>query len=65
MLDHMRQVSAIGSVETVRARLAVFQARTGADELIVSGSTFDPALRHRSLALTMEAVTSPVPAVAA
>jgi hypothetical protein len=43
----------------------VFQARTGADELIVSGSTFDPALRHRSLALTMEAVTSPVPAVAA
>ncbi|WP_147158848.1 LLM class flavin-dependent oxidoreductase [Novosphingobium sediminis] len=56
MLDHMRQVSAIGSVKTVRERLAAFRARTGADELIVSGSTFDPALRHRSLALTMEAL---------
>jgi luciferase family oxidoreductase group 1 len=56
MLDHIRQVSAVGSVETVRAQLAAFQARTGADELIVAGATFDPAMRHRSLALTMEAV---------
>ena len=29
MLDHIRQVSAVGSVETVRAGLAAFQARTG------------------------------------
>ena len=56
MLDHMRQVSAIGSAKTVLARLAAFQARTGADELIVAGATFDPARRHRSLALTMEAM---------
>ena len=56
MLDHIRQVSAVGSVETVRAQLRAFQVRTGADELIVSGSTFDPAMRHRSLALTMDAV---------
>ena len=55
MLEHMRQVSAIGSVETVRERLAAFQRRTRADELILSGATFDPALRRRSLALTMEA----------
>ncbi|WP_298290722.1 LLM class flavin-dependent oxidoreductase, partial [Novosphingobium sp.] len=65
MLDHIRQVSAVGSVETVRAGLAAFQARTGADELIVAGATFDPAKRHRSLALTMEAVRTPVSAEAA
>jgi alkanesulfonate monooxygenase SsuD/methylene tetrahydromethanopterin reductase-like flavin-dependent oxidoreductase (luciferase family) len=56
----MRQVSAIGSVSTVRERIAAFRARTGADELIVSGSTFDPALRYRSLALTMEALKADV-----
>lgn len=58
-LDHFRQVSAIGSPETVRAGLEAFQRRTGADELIVAGATFDPALRRRSLALTMEAVLAP------
>lgn len=56
MLDHMRQVSAIGSPETVAARLAEFRRRTQADELIVAGGTFDPAMRRRSLALTMAAV---------
>jgi len=65
MLDHMRQVSAIGSAKTVLARLAAFQARTGADELIVAGATFDPAMRHRSLALTMEAVRHEAKAEAA
>jgi luciferase family oxidoreductase group 1 len=56
MLEHMRQASAIGSVATVRERIAAFAERTGADELIVAGSTFDPAWRRRSLELTMEAV---------
>jgi luciferase family oxidoreductase group 1 len=56
MLDHMRQVSAIGSPRVVADRLAAFQARTQADELIVSGATFDPAMRRRSLELTMAAV---------
>lgn len=55
MLEHMRQVSASGSVATVRERLAAFRDRTGVDEVIVSGSIFDPALRRRSLELTMEA----------
>jgi luciferase family oxidoreductase group 1 len=55
MLDHMRQVSAIGTPRTVADRLAAFQQRTGADELIVSGATFDPAMRRRSLELTMAA----------
>ena len=56
MLEHMGQASVAGSTVTVRAKVEAFLARTGADELIVAGSTFDPAARRRSLALTMEAV---------
>ncbi|KUR78223.1 LLM class flavin-dependent oxidoreductase [Novosphingobium sp. FSW06-99] len=56
MLDHMRQVSAIGSPRTVAERIDAFRQRTQADELIVSGATFDPAHRRRSLELTMAAV---------
>ncbi len=56
MLEHMRQASAVGSPATVRAAIGKFIERTGADELIVAGATFDPAARHRSLALTMEAL---------
>lgn len=55
-LENTRQVSAIGSRETVRAAITAFVERTGADELIVAGATFDPAARRRSLALTMEAL---------
>lgn len=57
MLEHMRQVSAIGSPATVAAEIAAFAERTGADEIIVAGATFDPAMRRRSLELTMEAVS--------
>ena len=56
MLEHMRQASAVGSKETVREGIARFIDRTGADEIMVAGSTFDPAARRRSLALTMEAL---------
>ena len=56
MLDHMRQVSAIGSPQTVAERIDAFRQRTRADEIIVAGATFDPAMRRRSLALTMAAV---------
>ena len=55
MLEHLRQVSAIGSVETVRERLMAFRDRTHVDEVIISGPTYDPAHRQRSLQLTMEA----------
>ena len=58
MLEHMRQASAIGSADTVRDRLAAFIARTGADELIFAGSSFDPAVRRRSLCQAMEAFES-------
>ena len=40
----------------VRAAVAAFIARTGADELIFAGSTYDPAARVRSLELAMIAV---------
>ena len=56
MLEHMRQASAVGSPATVRARIAQFVERTGADEIIVAGATFDPEARHHSLELTMEAL---------
>jgi luciferase family oxidoreductase group 1 len=57
MLEHMGEASVGGSPATVRAKIAAFLDRTQADELIVAGSTFDPAARRRSLALTMQAVS--------
>lgn len=56
LLEQMRSVSAIGSPATVRAGIDEFVARTQADELIISGSTYDPEAWRRSLALTMEAL---------
>ncbi len=57
MLDHLAQARAVGSPETVRARIERFVERTRADELILSGATYDPAARSRSLELTMQAVS--------
>ncbi|MFV0644590.1 MAG: LLM class flavin-dependent oxidoreductase [Sphingomonadaceae bacterium] len=57
MLAHMEQVSAVGSVETVRASINRFLERTRADELILSGPTFEPAARIQSLELTIEALS--------
>ncbi len=56
MLEHMRQAAAVGSPATVREAIGRFIKRTGADELILAGATFDPAARRHSLALTMEAL---------
>jgi luciferase family oxidoreductase group 1 len=56
MLEHMRSVSAVGASATVADGIARFIERTGADEIIVSGSTYDPAARRRSLELTMKAL---------
>lgn len=55
MLEHVRQVSATGSVSTVRKGLAAFVERTGVDEVIASAAIFDQDARQRSLRLTMEA----------
>lgn len=56
VLEHIRSVSAIGSPATVADGIAQVMERTNADELIVSGATFDPAARCRSLELTMKAL---------
>ena len=56
MLEHMRQASAVGGPEKVRADIARFIERTAADEIIVSGATFDPAKRRRSLEITARAI---------
>jgi luciferase family oxidoreductase group 1 len=56
MLEHLGQAAAVGSVTTVRAALAAFIERTQADEIILSGASYDPAARLRSLELTMDAI---------
>jgi luciferase family oxidoreductase group 1 len=56
MLERLGTARAVGSRETVRARITRFIERTRADEIIVSGATYDPQARHRSLQLTMEAL---------
>lgn len=56
MLERMDVARAVGSPETVRREVAAFAERTGADEIIFSGQTFDPALRRRSLELAMAAL---------
>ncbi len=56
MLDGIRRVSAVGGPDTVRADIHKFVERTQADEIIVTGSVYDQDARHRSLALTMDAI---------
>jgi alkanesulfonate monooxygenase SsuD/methylene tetrahydromethanopterin reductase-like flavin-dependent oxidoreductase (luciferase family) len=56
MLERLSVARAVGSPETVAGRIARFVERTRADEIVVSGATFDPAARRRSLELTMGAV---------
>jgi luciferase family oxidoreductase group 1 len=56
MLERLSVARAVGSPETVAAKIARFVERTRADEIVVSGATFDPAARRRSLELTMQAV---------
>jgi luciferase family oxidoreductase group 1 len=55
MLEHMRQVSAVGGPATVREDMLRFVERTQADELIIAGAAWDPEARRRSLALVMDA----------
>lgn len=57
MLEHLGQARAVGSPETVASRMGRFIERTQADEIIVSGATYDPMARQRSLELTMKAVS--------
>ena len=56
MLAHIGQASIIGTPGDAREAVAAFKARTGADEIIFGGSTYDPEARIRSLELAMDAL---------
>ena len=56
ILDHIGEASAIGTPGQVREKIDAFVARTGADEIMLSGATFDPVARERSLELLAEAM---------
>lgn len=53
MVDHISQASATGTPATAAGQVRAFIARTGADEIVFSGPTYDPAHRERSLAMVM------------
>ncbi len=54
MLQGMDVARAVGSPQTVASRMKEFIERTQADEIIISGATFDPDARCASLRKTME-----------
>ena len=56
MLEHLGQAAAVGTPEQVRSAMHAFIERTQADEIIVSGASFDPAARIRTLEVAAEAV---------
>ena len=56
MLESMDEARAVGAPATVRERMGRFIERTRADEIILSGATFDPAARRHSLTLVKEAL---------
>lgn len=61
MVEHIGQASAIGTPAEAARQIRAFIARTGADEVIFAGPTFDPALRERALAAAMAALADGPP----
>lgn len=55
MIDHLEQAAAVGDPLAVRQKISRFIKRTGADEILLCGATYEPEARVRSLALTMKA----------
>ena len=55
MLAHTMQYGTVGTGEMVAAGLRQFIADTGVDEVILSGSTFDPEARKKSFSLVARA----------
>ena len=53
-VDHALSSAVVGAPETVRQGVAAFAARTGADELMVTGQIFDHAARVRSYEILAE-----------
>jgi luciferase family oxidoreductase group 1 len=56
MLERLSVARAVGSPETIATKVEAFVRRTGADEIVVSGATYDPVARRRSLELTAAAL---------
>jgi luciferase family oxidoreductase group 1 len=56
MLERLSVARAVGSPKTVGEKIVRFVERTRADEIVVSGATYDPEARRRSLQLTMKAI---------
>ena len=48
IISHISSLAAVGSPETVRAKMDAFIERTKADELMLTAHVFDPAKRLRS-----------------
>ncbi len=63
MLDHVLSCRAVGSPTTVKHKVEAFLARTGADELIITGQIYDHAARLRSFELLAETMGSVAPAL--
>jgi hypothetical protein len=51
MIEVISECSAVGSLQTVQLKLAAFLAQTGADELMLVSSIFDPEQRLKSYEL--------------
>lgn len=58
MLAHIGQASAVGTPEQVAASVNAFVSRTGADEVVFAGPTFDPQARITSLEMAMAALNT-------
>ncbi|MET0307593.1 MAG: LLM class flavin-dependent oxidoreductase [Sphingomonas sp.] len=56
ILGQVLSASAIGGPDKVRAQIAAFLERTGADELMLTSAMFDHAARKKSLAIAAEAM---------
>jgi alkanesulfonate monooxygenase SsuD/methylene tetrahydromethanopterin reductase-like flavin-dependent oxidoreductase (luciferase family) len=56
ILEHTMSCSVVGTPETVKAGLAAFAARTGADELMTTAQIFDHDKRLRSVEITAMAL---------
>ena len=55
-VERMTRVSAVGSVGSLRERLATILAETGADELMLTAHIFDHDARLRSFELASHAM---------
>lgn len=58
MMEHALAYSAVGSPETVRARLAEFIGETGVDEIIITGQIYGHAARLRSFGIAADILAS-------